>query len=838
MRVFLMLRGVPGSGKSSFVKANKLERFTVESDAIRVAINGIKHNEDGELTIPQDNMQLVWETIDKALIARMKNGEFVVLDATNIREEAYRKYKKMAKDNNYRFFVVDFTPELSENYTEDMYIEDLKARNLERPVYKRVPEKVIEKHAKLAFNKTYISKSVLISPEEYTEKVLYRKYDLNEYKAINLYSDMHGNYTTFKKAIGEINDDEFYILLGDYVDRGLENKEMIEWLFENADRPNLIYLQGNHERWMKYHANGEIDKIMSKEYLHQTRPDIESLDDWQNKLKYIVKKLQQVYYFEYAGNNYLCTHAGVNYFDERIINYSENELTYARGDQDKAAELFKLDLERQGITNTYNIHGHISFKEEVTVVREASGKYVPEGVTCDKKHATKTPICKNNVYNINSRVEFGGELIALRLIKYGVIVNRYEAEPLEITEERNTLIKIRRLLSEREVEVKGLSGGILSFAFSKEAFFDKIWNENTIQARGLFYEPDKNRVVARGYKKFFNYGELYDHDAPYTDITRDEMLELWKKHWYEKLEFPVQQYRKENGFLGLVTLKDDELYFATKTVAVSETELMLEAIRLWIALQERRAFTLADLRANVEKEANKRLNIVNEETGEYAVVTIKDNELKVESFSASLARYIKIIDDDGKAYIHKNGFAKILLGSVNREMLIYVLKNHAKDRTLLFEVMDIANDRHVIKYNENKVVLLDAIKNSVVEENYLPYEELVEIANVLGVEVKEKYKEIENWEELLEVIEKWKAAEGLEGVVLVDKEHNMFKLKTDYYNKWKRYRRIQEKYAQRTSVPVRTEEDKNFLDYIVKNKLATTPLWELRDMYEKHLKNL
>ena len=814
MRVFLLLRGIPASGKSTFIKENNLERFTVESDEIRIAINGLQYNEDGKLTIPQYNANLVWETVDNALQSRMDKGELVILDATNVRKEAYRKYKKLAGNNNYRFFVVDFTPDIETEEEKKKYLEKTKERNNKRPEYKQVPEEVLKKHLNLSVDKSYISDSVLIKPEEYKEKVLYRKYDLNNYNAINLFSDIHGNFTTFQKAIGELKEDEFYILLGDYIDRGFENKEMIEWLFQNADKKNIVYIQGNHERWLKYHAQGKVDNIKSREYLHQTKPDIEDLENWRVKIKYVVKKLQQLYYFEYNNNNYICTHTGVNHFDERIITYSENEITYARGNQDKMAELFKKDLERQNSTNIFNVHGHISFQQE--------------------NEDEKSPIFKDNVFNINSRVEFGGNLIQLRLTKKEEEIIEHKPEPLKVSEERNTLIKIRRLLAEPEVEVKELNNGILSFAFSREAFYNKIWNESTIQARGLFYKPEENKVIARGYKKFFNYGELYDHDEPYSGTTREEMLELWKKHWSEKLRFPVAQYKKENGFLGLVTLTDkNELYFATKTVGTNENELMLEAVRAWIAVEERRIFTMADLRDAIEKEKTKELVISNDDTGDYARLKIEDDELKVLDYSKSIANFIKVTGEDSADYIHKNGFAKILLTSVKREDLVETLKTNAKNRTLLFEVMDTEYDRHVIKYDKSKVVLLDAVKNSVIEENYLSYEELVKIAEQLNVEVKEKYKDLNTWEDLLIAIEEWKLKEGLEGVVLVDQEHNMFKLKTDYYNKWKRFRNIQDRYSKRTSIPLKTEEEKRFLEYLIENKLATMPLWELRENFEK-----
>lgn len=838
MRVFLMLRGVSASGKSTFIKANHLERFTVESDLVRQLYNGLKHNDNGKLVIPQNNGGIIWDTIDTMLETRMKGGELVVLDATNLREQIYKKYKKLAKTYNYRFFVVDFTPDFDDFKEKQQYLNQILERNRKRQQYKRVSEESIRRHLDSATNKAYINTSVLIKPEEYEEKVLYRKYDLNKYKTINLYSDLHGNYTTFKNAIGEIKEDEFYILLGDYVDRGFENKEVIEWLYENIERKNMVFLQGNHERWLKYHANGEVDKIKSKEYLYETKPEIESLDNWEHKIKTIVKKLQQLYYFEYAGKNYLATHSGVNYFDKRMINYSEDEVTYARGNQDLVAKKFKESLEEQGLTNTYNIHGHISFSaEDKQITKKLPNKYIPEGVKLEKEEQHKTPIYKDKVYNINSRVEFGGTLVELKLYKQGIEVKEYDPLPVEVTEEKRTSVQITRMTLEKEIEVKDVDKDIISLIFTRDAFQNKIWNENTIQARGLFYNKATNKVVARGYQKFFNYGELYDHDEPCTETTREEMLEKWKEYWLARLEYPIRVYRKENGFLGLLTLgKNNELYFATKTMLSKETEILLPAILKWQTEKNGTQVTEEDLIRVLNSTKGKTLCIQEIETDDYAVIELENGKIKVLDYSKGIANYIEPLQGEGAGYSHRIGFAKILLQHNKRIELVEILKTKVKDRTLLFEVMDTENDRHLIKYDKNKVILLDAIKNSIAEENYLPYEQLQEIATILNLEVKTEYQPINNWEQLLEKITYWQTQKGLEGFVLVDAKHHMFKLKTDYYNKWKWYRKIQERYAQRDSINLRNDEDRKFLQYLIDNKLATKPLWELREEYESYLK--
>lgn len=78
-------------------------------------------------------------------------------------------------------------------------------------------------------------------------------------------SDIHGHYTEFKKLMDEKvkfdYEKDFLICLGDILDRGKQNCELLEWFFNSPD--NIILLKGNHEHWvwnyfsvyLKYYTN-------------------------------------------------------------------------------------------------------------------------------------------------------------------------------------------------------------------------------------------------------------------------------------------------------------------------------------------------------------------------------------------------------------------------------------------------------------------------------------------------------------------------------------------------------------------------------------------------------
>ena len=117
----------------------------------------------------------------------------------------------------------------------------------------------------------------------------------------------------------------------------------------------------------------------------------------------------------------------------------------------------------------------------------------------------------------------------------------------------DTIIALR---SNKYIQEKKF-GNISSFNFTNKAFYDKVWDEQTTKARGLYLDTMKGKVAARAYDKFFNVNERPE--------TKFDMLQY-------KLQFPVTAYVKENGFLGIVSYNEyeDDLFIASKSTIDSQ----------------------------------------------------------------------------------------------------------------------------------------------------------------------------------------------------------------------------------------------------------------------------
>jgi len=130
---FFLTRGIPGSGKSTFVdKYLKNISKVVESDVIRQKMKGL--DEAGKIS--QNNGQEVWDEINRIIYSLLHTGQSITLDATNIANYLLRKYKRVADKFNYEFVIIDFS---------NISLEKALQQNLNRIFCKQVSNEVIEK---------------------------------------------------------------------------------------------------------------------------------------------------------------------------------------------------------------------------------------------------------------------------------------------------------------------------------------------------------------------------------------------------------------------------------------------------------------------------------------------------------------------------------------------------------------------------------------------------------------------------------------------------------------------------------------------------------------------
>ena len=532
MRILTLFRGAPASGKSTFIKENNLEQYALSADNIRLLLQSPIMTTEGKQGISQKNDKKVWELLFDIIEQRMIRGEFVVVDATNSKTVELNRYKSMAETYRYRIICVDMT---------DVPIEVCKERNQNRkPDYKVVPDFVID-NMYARFESQKIPSGVkAIKPEEFWDTITYSPLDFSNYKKIHHIGDLHGCNTVLQEYLGgELKEDELYVFVGDYVDRGIENVELLNYLFSVMDKPNVIFLQGNHERHLFDYANDIPTK--SKEFEQATKRELNKLQVDKKKLRIFYRKLRQLAYYTYNGKVIVVTHGGISTIPERFEFLATEQLIKGVGEY-KDMELVNTQFLNSTPDNYFQIHGH--------------------------RNVADSPIQINErCFCLEGKIEFGGNLRVVTLdneafntIEVKNNVFREIEEEIKPAQSEEFVVSnmelIEKLRANRYVR-ESKFGHISSFNFTKDAFYKNIWDEQTIKARGLFFNVENGEVVARSYEKFFNVNQR-------ENTKLDNLKNVF--------QFPVTAWVKYNGFLGLVGYDSarDTLLISSKSNPNSE----------------------------------------------------------------------------------------------------------------------------------------------------------------------------------------------------------------------------------------------------------------------------
>ena len=702
MRTLYLLRGAPGAGKSTWIKENQLEPFTLSGDSIRQMVCGIAYDTKGNPIISQKYDNLVWSILLERLEERMDRGEFVIVDATHYRAALLQQYKKLINKYRYRPYIIDFT-----TVPEDVAIE----RNLNRELFKRVPVEVIKKMYRVfESSRKEVSNRYRVITKEEAITMLHSPllYDYNQYKKVYIFGDIHGCFQPLQNFFNEhpMDDENAYIFTGDYLDRGIQNKEVLEFLLSIKDKSNVLFLEGNHERWLRMYSDEDtkelskeeiamlkpyVDKtywikynysqIRNRGFKAKTIPQIESIK--KSDIRQFCRRLGQMAYISFNGKNYYISHGGTAMLPSIFVptetyiegtgNYEDVDTVY------QAWETHRND-------NDVLVHAHRNvFNYDARI--------------------------NDHCYNLCDDIEYGEYLRILAIDKNGETVLKYKNNIYdeELVQKHNEKKAISFALTGNElidqlnntslVQKKELNDGIVSYNFTRSAFYDKRWNQLTVTARGLFIKDDK--VIARSYDKFFNWGE--------NDTVSSRAL-------HDKLVFPVKAYLKENGFLAIVSHYNGKLLPCSKSST----------------------------------------------SGEYV------------GYINEMLEYV---------------------GKTVREKMLSYIKEH--DVSFVFECIIPEKDSHIVKYEYPHLVLLDIVKNDLTMQR-VPYEEMLTIANEIGLEHKIHEYTFYSWKELNNFMKEQETIfipydKFKEGWVFEDANGFMVKYKTQTYRWWKQNRSIMEK---------------------------------------------
>ena len=132
--------------------------------------------------------------------------------------------------------------------------------------------------------------------------------------------------------------------------------------------------------------------------------------------------------------------------------------------------------------------------------------------------------------------------------------------------------KLEEMVAERLVnKQKHPDADLFIYNYSQSVQYGRIWNEVTLQTRGLILDAEMN-IVARPFRKFFNLTEHETHEIP---------------------QLPFEVFDKMDGSLGILYWLNDRPFIATRGSFTSE-----QAIHATEILHQKYAHTFDKLHQN------------------------------------------------------------------------------------------------------------------------------------------------------------------------------------------------------------------------------------------------
>lgn len=752
-----LLVGPAASGKSTWIEENNLQNYTLEADKFRQLTSNPILGTDGQLQITQNNDRLAWELLYQALESRMHRGDFTIIDATHSSESMFNKYKGLVEKYRYKVYYKNF----------DISLDELKRRNDIRPEHKQIPINAIERMKALIDNTKPSSFASKI--EDISEIINYWTDDLTDkYEHVKIIGDIQGCYTVLKEAIGsDLDSKTKYIFAGDLLDRGIENKEVLDFMLSIYTKPNVVFIEGNHDTHLRNWAMDSWDLKKSgepkipREFKFKTLPQLlcqkpksdfkvntYTTEDWD--IYYTVndqKTKIPVWTTEDESGQTIITEPYLKYKDGTLwlkphqtskteidtgIEINEIDSEKLKSKVRQFVRRFRLAYAFEFHGQKYFVnHGGISALPDMTTI---SGEQLIRGVGgyefqideaweqnylnnktqgFTQVHGHRHTESTEHSICLEDDVEYGGNLVVLDITKDGHEINKFKNTVFKVPTEDDFECERKAWIEDTQ---NPTTNKMIHDKYIKvKDLDDNLMSLNFTEKAFRKGKWNKNTITARGLFVDKTSGDIkirsYNKFFNINENAETSVRELKKK-----VKYPLMAYDKYNGFLGIASFVNGKFTLASKSTTKGPfVEYFQEIFN-----------NLTDS----EKEQLKQLS---------------------ETYNCSFT----------------------------------------------FEVMHI-DDRHIIDFNENRLIILDAIPNSYDINGVTVDAEFSEkVLNQLQIESdffsrKELVKEFNDIADLMRYIHEHKHDRTSEGLVIEDQNGYMFKVKYEYYTELKRLRGIKD----------------------------------------------
>lgn len=274
----------------------------------------------------------------------------------------------------------------------------------------------------------------------------------DKYKEIKVFGDLQGCYSVLQKALPNgIEPDTKYVFIGDFLDRGVENKKVFDFITSIQYLPNVTLIEGNHETHINNFANNKT--IHNSGFITDTLPELLNLDkdlikkeiksmgildkgqmlncvlkyanhnsinELKERCKRLYQKCNQIYLFEFHNKKFLCVHGGLSAVPQLVFIPTKNLISgsglHSEGNQ--LTEIYKSNFYDGKCQNFIQIFGH----------RVAASNEVCYNLIDSEKRKIKI----NDIETEIQGVEYGGKLPVLTITHNDIKMDYYQNDIWQI----------------------------------------------------------------------------------------------------------------------------------------------------------------------------------------------------------------------------------------------------------------------------------------------------------------------------------------------------------------------------------------------------------------------
>lgn len=556
MGQFYLLSGLPGSGKSTFVKnLNLPEGFIVSSDHLRRILYGTKLYRDGG--IEHEHLYgwskpgaVIFDLMKTMCRERAKEGLTTFVDATLLGESERQEFAKIAKAQGMVTEVLIF----------DVPIDEVIRRDNERLA--KVGANVIQRMEREFVKTSALPYRMIYGVEraELSVPVLAGdKYDV--------VGDVHGlldDFLILLKQMGYKHDENGtpvhpegrkLLFLGDVVDRGRQSVLLLHYVEQACTLGGHIFVPGNHEDkllkvWDYWMRTGEAkgrSRSNTETFLSLMGQDQKT----QARLIEFIRAQPAYRIVQSQGQSFVFAHADIVHFDplqtpKSGLFYGDSD--FGRVDSDARYE----DNVSRGVNKYTLFRGHVeqistqphvhsvefdqAFGGHLAIVRVDG--FAKDAIALGPKQAFEANVHKRKIefnYDDFSKAHFGLADSMYNYEKAGSVKSHTHKETGMKAFDFAEIDKLMNTKRVKKVDHPDAESPLSLYKYGKSVFYDNLWGEHPflVKARGLVLDM-AGHIVQHPFDKIFNYGE----NGTALNLPDDTM---------------VQAVEKLNGFLGCIT---------------------------------------------------------------------------------------------------------------------------------------------------------------------------------------------------------------------------------------------------------------------------------------------